>query len=641
MQDMKPDHVESCGGKTASAFLQNWLRQQSVSGSCAGAGSSKRRKGRPRKYVAAAGDRTLTGDALLVDTASDSGVQVMSTVIPQTHVPRPTTCRSVTPITADDPALAASQKPTISARKPRALKRNKLKTESKLARRKDKAFQRGRRQPIKYIPTADRHPPVKPHQSAASTSSQATGSTVDGPVKRSRGRPRTHPAISVVANTRSVPPARKTGSNTAVARRQFTDVEGDSSDSDVIVTAYIAPRNAVNQTCEKPASTDGKKRHSTTGVASGVQKQRKVSSKVAANTEVTQPVKRKRGRPRKHPLPTSDPVAVNNSAGRRGSTIVVQRRAAAESRAVRDERRRVTRALTAAQMQHEWNTSRLTSECSITPARNVPPLYYELSSSSDSEEPAPDVRSDGDRHQNDIRQKRKRRRSIPSRSLELSFSSIEKDDFNGGEAASGRSPSGRLSHHAVEMTSTPLYDRAMSARDSTLRSRWINVEHRVTEMTTTATVHRDANERFTSASQSNVRPTASAARQCSASGAVLHRRRRRRPSDNADPDWRRYPTKQSRKPSHGERGLPIMSTAYTSPSTTLHNDPPAYDEAELDTLVELQRRLASTTNGHVLREVVEIIEASGRYHVEDATFDFDLCSLDHATVTKLRRCLGV
>ena len=66
-----------------------------------------------------------------------------------------------------------------------------------------------------------------------------------------------------------------------------------------------------------------------------------------------------------------------------------------------------------------------------------------------------------------------------------------------------------------------------------------------------------------------------------------------------------------------------------------------YDEAELDVLVELQRRLASTSDGHVLRQVVEIIEASGRYHVEDATFDFDLCSLDRVTIAKLRRCLAV
>jgi len=71
------------------------------------------------------------------------------------------------------------------------------------------------------------------------------------------------------------------------------------------------------------------------------------------------------------------------------------------------------------------------------------------------------------------------------------------------------------------------------------------------------------------------------------------------------------------------------------------DDPLAYDDSELDILVELQRRLASTTDGHVLRQVVEVIEASGRYQVEDATFDFDLCSLDRGTINKLRRCLGV
>jgi len=73
----------------------------------------------------------------------------------------------------------------------------------------------------------------------------------------------------------------------------------------------------------------------------------------------------------------------------------------------------------------------------------------------------------------------------------------------------------------------------------------------------------------------------------------------------------------------------------------LPNMAAAYDDRELDVLVELQRRLASTGDGGVLRRVVEIIEASGRYHVEDATFDFDLCSLDRDTIARLRRCLAV
>jgi len=102
--------------------------------------------------------------------------------------------------------------------------------------------------------------------------------------------------------------------------------------------------------------------------------------------------------------------------------------------------------------------------------------------------------------------------------------------------------------------------------------------------------------------------------------------------------------KPPRKQSRGDHGPASTSSGSATPVTTSHiggNDPPAYDEAELDILVELQRRLAATSDGHVLRQVVEIIEASGRYHVEDATFDFDLCSLDRRTITELRRCLGV
>lgn len=669
---MKPDCAEGVeGSKTAFTFLQTWLRQvtsdkdQSSSAgavpqlaSRSTAGTSKRRKGRPRKYVAAAGDRTLTGDALLVDTASDSGLARFA-VIPHAPPPLPVS-RPATNLTADQPAPAASQGPSTSGGITPAVKR------AKVGRRKDSVFQRGRRQPVKFIPAADRRPPpVKPRRSRSSTVSSTPSQApapvraVDGSVtvKRPRGRPRKHPVVSVPVPARSIPAGKKAASNVAAARQQLTDVEGDSSDSDVIVTAYIAPRNTTSGLREPtrgtPALAGVQKRNETTGTTNRGQNQRRINQQTV-NTEVTQPVKRKRGRPRKYPLPTNATAAVNSSSGRHSSSAAVERPAAVDRRRVTSERRRVTRALTATQLQNEWNATRLTAaESSTTPARNTPPLYYELSSS-DNEEPAPDFRSDVDRRPNNFRRKRKRRQSIPSRSLELSFSSIEKDDVSGGEGAynltSGQSCD-RESYRAAEMTSTPRYDRSLSTRDSTLRSRWINVEQRAMEMTTTAVVHRDADGKSSSTTihQGNTTRSAAAvtaASQCSGS-AVVHRRRRRRgrSSDNEDPDWRRYPTKPARRPSRNDLGPASTSTGPTSPVMTSHsgsnNEPPMYDEAELDVLVELQRRLASTSDGHVLRQVVEIIEASGRYHVEDATFDFDLCSLDRTTIAKLRRCLGV
>ena len=670
---MKPDNVENGGSKTAFTFLQSWLRQVTSSSTeqnstgavpqprnTAAAASSKRRKGRPRKYVAAAGDRTLTGDALLVDTASDSGLARFA-VAPRAPSP-PLPPRPPTIVTAERPPPTASQRPTTSGVKAPAVERTKV------GRRKEKLPQRGRRQPVKFIPAAKKRSPKKPKKprrskslTKSSTSSQtpaaAAGGAVAGCVKRPRGRPRKHPVAPVIAPTRSSSAAREAApSNVAVARRQLTDVEGDSSDSDVIVTGYIAPRHVSTSSREPtrgtPASTDAKQRNITTGATNrGHQSQRRsVNKEAAVNAEVTQPIKRKRGRPRKYPLPTNAAAAaVNSSSGCRRSAAAVQRPATADGRDTVGDRRRVTRALTTAQMQREWDTSRLAAESSVTPARNTPPLYYELSSS-DNEESAPDLRSDVERRPRNVRRKRKRRPSIPSRSLELSFSSIEKDDVSGGEGAyyptSGR-PRNRESRRAAKMTSTPSYDRSTSTKDSTLRSRWINVEHRVTEMTTTATVHRDADVQpawSTRPVQSDITRTAASSQ--SPGPAVGHRRkrRRRRSSDNDDPDWRRYSTKPSRKPSRGDVGPPNDAAGSTTPVTTSHmggHDLPAYDDAELDILVELQRRLASTTDGHVLRQVVEVIEASGRYHVEDATFDFDLCSLDRGTITKLRRCLGV
>ena len=657
---MKPDSVEDSGSKSSFTLLQSWLRQ--VTSSSRGhstvpqcqqsgpAGSSKRRKGRPRKYVAAAGDRTLIGD---FDATSDSGLGRFA-VVPRAPSPRPPSRLSTERSPPSAPhALTTSGEGTLAVKRTTA------------GGRKDKAFQRGRRQPVKFIPAVERRPAVKPRRSTssavASTSSRGrvgVGTRAAGCVKRPRGRPRKHPLPSSSTATE-----RNVASNTQL---KLTDVEGDdSTDSDVIVTGYTAPRRGVTargsqQPSSRRTSTSTAGKDSIGPVqAANDQRQTTNASELLVNTEVAQqPMKRKRGRPRKNPLPTSTVAVVSSSGGAKSAVTAAQRAASDDVRGATEQRRRVTRALTAAQIQHQWDASRSAADPSVTPATITPPLYYEISSS-DNEELSPDFRSRVDRRQNNCGRKRKRRRSIPSRSLELSFSSIEKDDISGSEGAhhatSGQSRDSRESSvRAAGMTSTPRYDRCTSTKDWTLRSRWINVEsrrqHRVTEATTETVRDSDVQRSVSTLSavhcSNDVRT--SDCRQSSTPSEVVHRRKRRcrRPSDSEDPDWRRYPNKRSSRPSRGSNVGPASSASASGttppvPSHHDHVDGPAYNDAELDMLVGLQRRLASTTDGHVLRRVVEIIETSGRYHVEDATFDFDLCSLDLGTINKLRHCLGV
>ena len=59
----------------------------------------------------------------------------------------------------------------------------------------------------------------------------------------------------------------------------------------------------------------------------------------------------------------------------------------------------------------------------------------------------------------------------------------------------------------------------------------------------------------------------------------------------------------------------------------------------VDDLLRLQRKLSTVSDAATLRRVVQIIGETGRYSVNDVTFDFDLCNLDSATVTRLIQCL--
>lgn len=56
-------------------------------------------------------------------------------------------------------------------------------------------------------------------------------------------------------------------------------------------------------------------------------------------------------------------------------------------------------------------------------------------------------------------------------------------------------------------------------------------------------------------------------------------------------------------------------------------------------LMELQQRLATLADGQLLKRVVQIVEESGLYQLDDAMFDFDLCNLDRPTIEKLKVCL--
>lgn len=59
----------------------------------------------------------------------------------------------------------------------------------------------------------------------------------------------------------------------------------------------------------------------------------------------------------------------------------------------------------------------------------------------------------------------------------------------------------------------------------------------------------------------------------------------------------------------------------------------------VDELMRLQRKLSTLSSAATLRRVVQIIGETGRYCVNDVTFDFDLCNLDSTTVTRLIQCL--
>ncbi|XP_030193962.1 protein AF-9 isoform X1 [Gadus morhua] len=101
--------------------------------------------------------------------------------------------------------------------------------------------------------------------------------------------------------------------------------------------------------------------------------------------------------------------------------------------------------------------------------------------------------------------------------------------------------------------------------------------------------------------------------------------------------------------SHGE-APPFMKNAnsqileVTSPSRHSKQDKSKSldcDKTYLDELVDLHRRLMTLREGHILQQIVNLIEETGHFHITNTTFDFDLCSLDRSTVRKLQSYLDV
>lgn len=83
----------------------------------------------------------------------------------------------------------------------------------------------------------------------------------------------------------------------------------------------------------------------------------------------------------------------------------------------------------------------------------------------------------------------------------------------------------------------------------------------------------------------------------------------------------------------------------SSPSPPSHSKaPPSFrtanhQQAYLEELVELHKRLMALREGRVLQQIVNLIEETGHFHISNTTFDFDLCSLDRSTVRKLQSYL--
>jgi len=85
----------------------------------------------------------------------------------------------------------------------------------------------------------------------------------------------------------------------------------------------------------------------------------------------------------------------------------------------------------------------------------------------------------------------------------------------------------------------------------------------------------------------------------------------------------------------------VIPAAHTQPPPTATILPVsrALNGERVSVLMDLQQRLSTITDLKLLRRIVQIIEETGQYRLNDVTFDFDLCKLDLVTVKRLHQCL--
>ncbi|XP_029382255.1 protein AF-9 isoform X2 [Echeneis naucrates] len=122
---------------------------------------------------------------------------------------------------------------------------------------------------------------------------------------------------------------------------------------------------------------------------------------------------------------------------------------------------------------------------------------------------------------------------------------------------------------------------------------------------------------------------------------LAHHQRRVSLSDGSESD------SSSPSPTHSEAPALLKTTnnqilevkSPTKPSKQDKNKNLDCDKAYLDELVELHKRLMTLREGHILQQIVNLIEETGHFHITNTTFDFDLCSLDRSTVRKLQSYL--
>ena len=58
-------------------------------------------------------------------------------------------------------------------------------------------------------------------------------------------------------------------------------------------------------------------------------------------------------------------------------------------------------------------------------------------------------------------------------------------------------------------------------------------------------------------------------------------------------------------------------------------------------LYQLYDQITNCEDSEFLQKVVDVIESTGLYTLEEKTFEFDLCRLDKTTLQQLQKCLGI